>query len=236
MFLCIPESICLHLQSLSWQKELLDSKAKTTANIEELERLIPLLQEAEGEDKMSAINRAVEKALADERASVAAQVFARCVTSVCKAHKSMISLQRLVTMGFFQVPSAPAEPAQAEPAQAEPALIKPVEVSDEAKREIQSHTIEKLLHLLYFSQVHLLSKTVCSFVQYCVTHTASEQGLRTDVVSAVQTFDFDKPGELSSLERNACLCYYNQHPDRVSKQASQSISLVPVVLLHMPRP
>lgn len=50
------------------------------ANIEELERLIPLLQEAEGEGKLSAINRAVEKALADERASVAAQV---CTCFVC---------------------------------------------------------------------------------------------------------------------------------------------------------
>ncbi|KAL3131125.1 hypothetical protein ABBQ38_000430 [Trebouxia sp. C0009 RCD-2024] len=150
------------------QKELLDSKAKTMANIEELERLIPLLQEAEGEGKLSAINRAVEKALADERASVAAQV-----------------------------PSAPAEPAPAEPAPAEPAPAEPVpakpaEVSDEAKREVQSRTIEKLLHLLYFSQ----------------------------------TFDFDKPGELTSLERNACLCYYNQHPDRSTPLTPEDFGLL----------
>lgn len=85
-----------------------------------------------------------------------------------------------MTMGFFQVPSAPAEPAPAEPAPAEPAPAEPVpakpaEVSDEAKREVQSRTIEKLLHLLYFSQVHLLSQTVCTYGQYCTTHKASEQ-------------------------------------------------------------
>ena len=56
------------------QKELLDSKPKTLANIEELERLIPLLQEAEGEEKNNAVKRAVERALAEERANVAAQV------------------------------------------------------------------------------------------------------------------------------------------------------------------
>ena len=39
---------------------------------------------------------------------------------------------------------------------------------------------------------------------------------RAFTYSDLQTFDFDKPGELTSLERNACLCYYNQqHPERV---------------------
>lgn len=37
------------------------------------------------------------------------------------------------------------------------------------------------------------------------------------IIIALQTFDFDRPGELTSLERNACISYYNQqHPDRVS--------------------
>ena len=32
----------------------------------------------------------------------------------------------------------------------------------------------------------------------------------------LQTFDFDKPGELTMLERHACLSYHNQqHPDMV---------------------
>lgn len=63
-----------HYLFFGLQKELLDSKPKTLANIEELERLIPLLQEAEGENKSHAVKRAVERALAEERASVAAQV------------------------------------------------------------------------------------------------------------------------------------------------------------------
>lgn len=33
----------------------------------------------------------------------------------------------------------------------------------------------------------------------------------------VQTFDFDKPGELTMLERHACESYFNQQqPDKVS--------------------
>lgn len=76
-----------YLRSLVWQRELLDSKPKTLANIEELERLIPLLQEAEREAKTTAVQRAIEKALADERASVAAQVLQlACVRDVQGPH------------------------------------------------------------------------------------------------------------------------------------------------------
>lgn len=47
-------------------------------------------------------------------------------------------------------------------------------------------------------------------------HTAYES-ICASTILALQTFDFDKPGELTSLERNACISYYNQqHPDRVS--------------------
>lgn len=66
----------LHLSrsGLSPQKETLSSKPKTVANIEELERLIPLLEEAKADEITAAVNKAVEKALAEERANVAAQV------------------------------------------------------------------------------------------------------------------------------------------------------------------
>lgn len=47
-------------------------------------------------------------------------------------------------------------------------------------------------------------------------------------IISLQTFDFDKPGELTSLERNACISYYNQqHPDRVSSATEHA----PLLLL-----
>ena len=47
------------------------------------------------------------------------------------------------SLASLQAPPAPAEPAE------------PASISDEAKREIESQTIDKLLHLLYFTQVYL---------------------------------------------------------------------------------
>ena len=56
------------------QEETLRSKPKTVATIEELERLIPLLQAAKEEETTGAVNKAVEKALADERAQATTEV------------------------------------------------------------------------------------------------------------------------------------------------------------------
>lgn len=56
------------------QAETLKSKPKTVANIEELERLLPMLEEAKEEETSMAVQKAVDKALAEERAHVAAQV------------------------------------------------------------------------------------------------------------------------------------------------------------------
>ena len=56
------------------QAETLKSKPKTVANIEELERLLPMLEEAKEEETSMAVQKAVDKALAEERARVAAQV------------------------------------------------------------------------------------------------------------------------------------------------------------------
>jgi len=59
---------------LHLQKETLSSKPKTVANIEELEKLIPLLEEAKAVEINAAVSKAVEKAHAEERANVAVQV------------------------------------------------------------------------------------------------------------------------------------------------------------------
>lgn len=80
----------LSRSGLSPQKETLSSKHKTVANIEELERLIPLLEEAKADEITAAVNKAVEKALAEERANVAAQVlpllFAGHTCTISKSH------------------------------------------------------------------------------------------------------------------------------------------------------
>ena len=44
-----------------------------------------------------------------------------------------------------------------------------------------------------------------------------------DAVLLLQTFDFDKPGIMVGLEREACLSFYNHHfPERVCTFASCS--------------
>ncbi|KAL0047431.1 hypothetical protein WJX82_003190 [Trebouxia sp. C0006] len=115
------------------QKETLGRKSKDLANIEELEKLIPLLKDAKAAEINVAVSKAVEKALAEERANIAAQ--------------------------------------------APPTPVAPEGLNNELRSEIESKTVNRLLHLLYFSQ----------------------------------TFDFQKPGEMTKLERNACLSYYNHH-------------------------
>lgn len=56
------------------QEETLKTKPKTVATIEELERLIPLLEAAKEEETKGAVSKAVEKALADEQAKTTSQV------------------------------------------------------------------------------------------------------------------------------------------------------------------
>ena len=56
------------------QEETLKTKPKTVATIEELERLIPLLEAAKEEETKGAVSKAVEKALADERAKTTSEV------------------------------------------------------------------------------------------------------------------------------------------------------------------
>ena len=89
----------------------------------------------------------------------------------------------------------------------------PADIDDEARRAIESETVDRMLHLLYFSQV-LASTALCtSLFQSCCTCTT----IITKLPLAVQTFDFDKPGELTMLERHACESYFNQQqPDKVS--------------------
>ncbi|DBA84095.1 TPA: hypothetical protein ACH3X1_006573 [Trebouxia sp. C0004] len=125
--------MCMSRSRLHLQKETLSSKPKNLANIEELEKLIPLLKEAKAAEINVAVSKAVEKALAEERANVAAQT--------------------------------------------PPTPVAPEGLNNELRSEIESKTVNRLLHLLYFSQ----------------------------------TFDFHKPGEMTKLERNACLSYYNYH-------------------------
>ena len=57
------------------QEETLRTKPKTAATVEELERLLPLLEIAQEEETKAAVSKAVEKALADERAQAAAKVY-----------------------------------------------------------------------------------------------------------------------------------------------------------------
>ena len=62
------------------QEETLRTKPKTAATVEELERLLPLLEIAQEEETKAAVSKAVGKALADERAQVAAKVYLlRCI-------------------------------------------------------------------------------------------------------------------------------------------------------------
>lgn len=75
---------------LHLQKETLSSKPKNLANIEELEKLIPLLKEAKAAEIGVAVSKAVEKALAEERANVAAQVL-HCVS---RLHNMLCRNQR----------------------------------------------------------------------------------------------------------------------------------------------
>lgn len=72
------------------QRETLSSKPKTVANIEELERLIPLLEEAKEEETGIAVKKAVEQALAEERASVAAQVLCLAIKWCTNIHSRSI--------------------------------------------------------------------------------------------------------------------------------------------------
>ena len=66
--------VCVSRSRLHLQKETLSSKSKNLANIEELEELIPLLKDARTAEINVAVSKAVEKALAEERANIAAQV------------------------------------------------------------------------------------------------------------------------------------------------------------------
>ena len=59
---------------LTPQKETLASKAGTLAISEELKRLMPLIEEAKKEEVDAAVQKAVDKAISEERANVAAQV------------------------------------------------------------------------------------------------------------------------------------------------------------------
>lgn len=71
--------LCMSRSRLHLQKEKLSRKPKELANIEELEKLIPLLKDAKAAEINVAVSKAVEKALAEERANVAAQVL-HCVS------------------------------------------------------------------------------------------------------------------------------------------------------------
>ena len=75
---------------LHLQKETLSRKPKDLANIEELEKLIPLLKDAKAAEINVAVSKAVEKALAEERANVAAQVL-HCVS---RLHSMLCRKQR----------------------------------------------------------------------------------------------------------------------------------------------
>ncbi len=66
--------MCMSRSRLHLQKETLGRKSKDLANIEELEKLIPLLKDAKAAEINVAVSKAVEKALAEERANIAAQV------------------------------------------------------------------------------------------------------------------------------------------------------------------
>ncbi len=66
--------VCFRRSRLHLQKETLSSKPGTLANIDELEKLIPSIKDAKAAEINVAVSKAVEKALAEERANVAAQV------------------------------------------------------------------------------------------------------------------------------------------------------------------
>ncbi|KAK9821294.1 hypothetical protein WJX81_002004 [Elliptochloris bilobata] len=156
------------------QEEVLSGKAKALANVEELERLVPLLREALEEDQKAAAERAAGAAATSARKEVEAAL---------AAQETELSELRKAKEAAAKEAAEAAAKAQADAADAAAALAAAREATAAAeaappKEEAVAPLLARLVQLVYFGQMFMENGTEIPSLERLACVTYDEQRAR----------------------------------------------------------